>query len=104
MCVNTTQVVLPISGQWFPLPASENDPRPLGRCGHATCALGDNRIVVLGGDLSPPRRLHTDSLSTSEQPVDSNIQGNPAKDVWILTRCRPDEVNQGMCISAMCNI
>ncbi|VDN22345.1 unnamed protein product, partial [Dibothriocephalus latus] len=56
--VNTGFVILPNLGQWFELPDAMSPTKPAGRFGHATCALGDCRILVVGGNLRAPQPPH----------------------------------------------
>ncbi|VDL91111.1 unnamed protein product [Schistocephalus solidus] len=109
--VNTGFVILPSLGQWFELPDSMSPTKPAGRFGHATCSLGDCRILVVGGNLrapqpphmglSPSRPSRAGSGGVSSRPLETNtssaVDGEPARDVWLLTRteCLP---NQGECL------
>uniref|UniRef100_A0A0X3PX52 Uncharacterized protein n=2 Tax=Schistocephalus solidus TaxID=70667 RepID=A0A0X3PX52_SCHSO len=108
--VNTGFVILPSLGQWFELPDSMSPTKPAGRFGHATCSLGDCRILVVGGNLrapqpphmglSPSRPSRAGSGGVSSRPLETNtssaVDGEPARDVWLLTRteCLP---NQAYC-------
>ncbi|CAH8563490.1 unnamed protein product [Schistosoma turkestanicum] len=106
LCVNYLYIISPESGRWISLSDTSNNCQsdwPSGRCGHSTCALDSNRMLLLFGNLESPlannhsvRRQqgmpvgpnsNSDSESTSGL---LNYHGRPAKDIWILTRCSPN--------------
>nr|CAX73123.1 F-box only protein 42 [Schistosoma japonicum] len=105
-CVNYLFIVSPESGCWISLSDTIDDFQndwPSGRCGHSTCALDSNRMLLLFGNLESP--LATDHSGRRHQrvPVSHNsnygselttsppkYHGRPAGDVWILTRCSPN--------------
>nr|VZI39565.1 unnamed protein product [Spirometra erinaceieuropaei] len=105
--VNAGFVVLPNLCQWFELPDSMSPTKPAGRFGHATCSLGDCRILVVGGNLRAPQPPHMGLSSTPPSRASASprtlemrasvaVDGEPARDVWLLTRteCLP---NQAYC-------
>ncbi|CAH8666350.1 unnamed protein product [Schistosoma curassoni] len=105
LCVNYLFVISPENGCWISLSDKTDNCQgdwPSGRCGHSTCALDSNRMLLLFGNLESP--LATDHSVRRQQgmsfnPTSSNdsestsstlnYHGRPARDVWILTRCSP---------------
>ncbi|THD25606.1 hypothetical protein D915_003484 [Fasciola hepatica] len=105
-CGSDVCLVNPDRGEWMSLiapPQSVNDPAivawPPGRCGHSVCALDSTRMLVLFGNLQPPisqpafdespppRRQRLPSEADGELK-DPPYHGQPAGDIWILTRTR----------------
>lgn len=106
LCVNYLFVISPENGCWISLTDTTDNCQgdwPSGRCGHSTCALDSNRMLLLFGNLESPLAIdhsvrrqqgmsvnpnsNNDSESTSSTP---NYHGRPARDIWILTRCSPN--------------
>ncbi|TPP59235.1 hypothetical protein FGIG_06923 [Fasciola gigantica] len=105
-CGSDVCLINPDRGEWMSLiapPQSVNDPAvvawPPGRCGHSVCALDSTRMLVLFGNLQPPvsQPAFDESPPPRRQRLPSEVDGElkdppyhgqPAGDIWILTRTR----------------
>ncbi|CAL8073519.1 unnamed protein product [Calicophoron daubneyi] len=116
-CVNSLCIIAPEKSQWFCLnepeqPTEDADTRawPAGRCGHSVCALDPHRMLVLFGNLESPlapsfeppehsQRVFEGNVLNGDQQLSSSsterqYRGRPARDIWILTRCKPQSSDE----------
>lgn len=105
-CGSDVCLINPDRGEWMSLMAPPRGTHdsvvswPPGRCGHSVCALDSTRMLVLFGNLqppttqssggSPPPRRQRQGLPNGmdEEQADPPYHGQPAGDIWILTRIR----------------
>lgn len=97
-CVDDLCVISPDRGRWFTVtPTTYVANRPAGRCGHSVCALDSRRALVMFGNLESFMAPSFDASTPAP------YRGQPAGDMWILTRCSsPCESSQGGKLAYSC--